>query len=299
MPRSPTRPGVLLAGRYQVDRLLGEGAAGCVWLARDTREKGRVWAVKELDFSGLPPGERRELLDHFEREAALLMRLDHPALPRVTDRFSEGGHEYLVMERVEGPTLERIVEERGGPLAPEEILAWGLQICDVLDYLHGQVPPVIYRDLKPANVMLTVQGRIKLVDFGIARTARPGRAGDTVAYGTPGFAPPEQYAGRAEPRSDLYALGATLHRLLTGRPVGDATGQVSRDGRCFRFDAIRAHNPAVSTDLEGLVAECLEMDPEKRPPSARVVRERLEKASRSPGRGPWWRALGRLLGAGG
>ena len=290
-----TRPGTLLAGRYQVDRLLGEGAAGFVWLARDTRKRGLVWAVKELDFSGMPPGEQREMLDHFEREATLLMLLEHDSLPQVVDRFSEEGHEFLVMERVEGPTLEQILQRRGRPLDESDVLDWALQLCDVLDYLHSRIPPVIYRDLKPANVMLSVHGRIKLIDFGIARTQRPGRHGDTVAYGTPGYAPPEQYMGRAEPRSDLYALGATLYRLLTAQPVGEAErttpGTSLPPAQPFRFDAVRQHNPSSSAETEAVVAECLEQDPRDRPGSARIVHSRIEDARAAPRRRTWWQSL--------
>lgn len=298
-----TRPGTLLAGQYQVDRLLGEGAAGFVWLVRDTRKRGLVWAVKELDFSGMPLGERREMLDHFEREATLLMLLEHEALPRVVDRFSEGGHEFLVMERVEGPTLEHVLQRRGRPLEESDVLDWALQLCEVLDYLHSRIPPVIYRDLKPANVMLSVQGRIRLVDFGIARTQRPGRPGDTVAYGTPGYAPPEQYLGRAEPRSDLYALGATLYRLLTAQPVGEAEradqGAPPPPARPFHFDPLRLHNPGASRETEALVAACLEEDPQDRPGSARLVRSRIEEARQAPRRRSWWRSLGRIFSPGG
>jgi len=266
-------PGGFLAGGYRLERLLGEGASGLVWLARDTRERGLVWAIKELDFRAVPTEERAEALAGFEREAGILMRLRHVSLPRVTDRFSQDGREYLVMERVEGPTLAEILRNRGGPLEEDLVAHWGVQICQVLAYLHGLDPPVVYRDLKPANVMVQVNGPVKLVDFGIARRMRPGRAGDTTAYGTPGYAPPEQYQGRAEPRSDLYALGATLFELLTGRdpqPFG------------FLFPAARELNPELSEEAEALLGRCLQLDPAARPASAAEVEQVLAALAARP-----------------
>ena len=265
--------GSLLAGRYRLERLLGEGASGRVWLARDTRERGLVWAVKEMDFRVLPPEERAEAMALFERESEILVRLRHPSLPRVTDRFSQEGCEYLVMERVEGPTLADILRARGRALEEALVAGWGVQICEVLGYLHGLNPPVVYRDLKPANVMVQVNGPIKLVDFGIARRMRPGRPGDTTAYGTPGYAPPEQYQGRAEPRSDLYALGALLFELLTGRdpqPFG------------FLFPPARQLNPELSVEVEALLARCLETRVGARPGSAAEVRQALEAVAARP-----------------
>jgi len=264
-------PGILLAGRYRVERLLGEGASSRVWLARDTRERGRVWAVKELDFRAICPADRPEALELFEREAGILLRLRHPSLPRVLHRFTQDGREFLVMERVEGPTLADVLRSRAEPLEEALVASWGVQICEVLGYLHGLRPPVVYRDLKPSNVMVSVRGPLKLVDFGIARPMRPGRPGDTTAYGTPGYAPPEQYQGRAETRSDLYALGATLFELLTARdpqPFG------------FAFPPAREFNPALSLEMEDLLSRCLDVDPARRPESAAVMREALEARTR-------------------
>jgi len=273
-------PGSLLAGRYRFERLLGEGATGRVWLAADTRDRGRVWAVKEVDFSRVPLADRSEALALFEREASILMRLRHPSLPRVEDRLSQDGREFLVMERVEGPTLADILRQGGDHLDEALVASWGGQVCEVLAYLHGLDPPVVYRDLKPANVMVQVNGPVKLVDFGIARRMRSGRPGDTTAYGTPGYAPPEQYRGLAEPRSDLYALGATLFELLSGRdpqPLG------------FAFPPIRDLNPEVSFEMEALLAACLQLDPDARPASAVEVGDRLTVLSRQ--RRGWLRRI--------
>lgn len=205
----------VVAGRYRLERVLGEGASGRVYLARDTKERGAVWAVKELDYSALPLSEMREAQELFHREAVLLKKLSHPSLPAVVDHFSVEDRDYLVMERVEGPTLESILTEREEPITEARVWSVGLGLVRTLHYLHHRTPPIIYRDLKPANVMVTLGGQVKLVDFGIARVVVPQKLGDTTAYGTPGYAPPEQYQGRTTPASDVYALGVTLLRAAT------------------------------------------------------------------------------------
>ncbi len=270
----------IFAGRYRVERFLGEGAAGVVWLTRDTRDKGRTWAVKELDYSGLSSGDRKEAIDLFEREASFLMQLDHKYLPKVVDCFCEGTSQFLVMERVEGPTLLSILQSRQSPLPEPEILNWGIQICEVLEYLHELDPPIIYRDLKPANVMVSVRGPIKLIDFGIARVLNPQKAGDTTAYGTPGYAPLEQYAGRATPLSDLYALGATLYHL--------ATNQEPEQFR-FSFPGARRFNLELSPKFETLLSHLLEKDASQRPLSASIVQAELSEIQAKPR--SWWDKL--------
>ena len=204
-----------MAGRYRLERMLGEGASGRVYLARDTKDRGAVWAVKELDYTALPITEVEEARQLFAREAELLKRLAHPSLPKVIDHFRVDDRDYLVMERVEGPTLEKILGDRPEPLPEPKIWKIGLGLLKTLDYLHRRNPPIIYRDLKPANVMVAMNGQVKLIDFGIARVVMPQKAGDTTAYGTPGYAPPEQYQGRTSPASDVYALGMTLLRAAT------------------------------------------------------------------------------------
>lgn len=263
----------IFAGRYRVERFLGEGAAGVVWLTRDTRDKGRTWAVKELDYSSLSVADRKEAIDLFEREASFLMQLDHKYLPKVVDCFCEGTSQFLVMERVEGPTLLSILESRKSPIAEPDIVNWGMQICEVLEYLHELDPPIIYRDLKPANVMVSVRGPIKLIDFGIARVLNPQKAGDTTAYGTPGYAPLEQYAGRATPLSDIYALGATLYHL--------ATNQEPEQFR-FTFPPARRFNPQLGIKLETLLAAMLEKDASHRPLSASIVRSQMAEIHAKP-----------------
>lgn len=246
--------------------MLGSGASGTVWFVRDTREKGKVWALKELDVSGLSSQEQQETWVMFCREADMLMQLEHPYLPKVVARFQENGRHYLVMERVEGPTLQSILKEAKSPLPESDVLSWGIQLCEVLHYLHSLSPPIVYRDLKPANVMVSVRGPLKLVDFGIARVLNPTQAGDTTAYGTPGYAPIEQYLGKTTPKSDLYALGVTLYQLLTLQEPEQFR---------FNFPPLRSFAPRSHPTLELLLQDLLQKEAEKRPESAHEVRQRL------------------------
>jgi serine/threonine protein kinase len=276
----------VLVGRYRLERILGEGASGRVYLARDTRERGRVWAVKELDYSGLPPDDFLEARQQFQREAELLKGLRHPSLPAVADHFQEGPRDYLVMERVEGPTLEGLL--RSGPLPEARVVNLGLALAETLHYLHHRRPPIIYRDLKPANVMVTLDGGVKLIDFGIARSVRPGRAGDTTAYGTPGYAPPEQYQGRTVPASDVYALGMTLLRAATLYEPPELSFQAPR-ASSLNFD--------ISPALEELLASMLQRDPEQRPHTSLIVPmlSSLRDLPSNQAWRVWWRRGSHLL----
>ncbi|HEU5100399.1 MAG TPA: serine/threonine-protein kinase, partial [Roseiflexaceae bacterium] len=228
----------LIQDRYRLIRLLGSGGFGAVYLAEDQR-LGRAVALKEMDAARLGPDERAVAEQLFEREARMLASLDHPGLTRIWDFFQHDRRAFLVMEYVPGRTLRDLVQARGGPLDESLVLECALQLCDVLAYLHSRQPPVIFRDLKPANVMV-VPGdgrweigdgsipspnsqlpapRFVLIDFGIARLFKPDQPGDTLIIGTPGYAPPEQYGqGQTDQRSDIYSLGATLYELLTLRP---------------------------------------------------------------------------------
>jgi serine/threonine-protein kinase len=212
-------PQTKLAGRYTIVRRIGRGGMGAVYQTSDDRITGKQWAVKEMsDAAIINPLEKRRAVDAFQQEAVMLATLDHTNLPKVTDHFSERGKQYLVMDFIEGETLEERVErEDGQPLPVDDVLDWAVQLCDVLEYLHSREPPVVFRDLKPGNVMVTPEGTVKLIDFGIARLFKPGKAADTAFFGTAGYAPREQYGkGQTDARSDVYALGATLYHLLTG-----------------------------------------------------------------------------------
>jgi serine/threonine-protein kinase len=195
---------------------LGQGGMAAVYQATDQRQYGVVWAIKEMSDSFITnAAERPEALRAFQQEATLLRSLNHPNMPKVVDVFTEGGKHYLVMEYVPGQTLGSMLEARHFQPLPEiDVVPWAVQLCDVLEYLHSQ--NIIFRDLKPDNIMLTPQGQIKLIDFGIVRFFKPGKSKDTQALGTPGYAAPEASGGQTDGRSDIYSMCATLHQLLTG-----------------------------------------------------------------------------------
>jgi serine/threonine-protein kinase len=265
---------IQLQDRYRIVEMLGGGGMGQVYLAYDTRLADKPCAVKELiPDPHLSAEERAQSAAQFHREAAVLAHLDHPHLPNVSDYFEENGRFYLVMDYIEGETLEaRLIASPDG-LPQEEVVEWALQLCDVLDYLHNQDPPVIFRDMKPANVMVTPEGQVKLIDFGVVRLFDPSKGTDTLKMGTAGYAPPEQYAGRGQttPRSDVYALGATLYELLTG---DDPTEHP------FVFTPLRQLRPSVSQVLSDAVMRAVSMAPEGRFPSVEAMREVLQKVTK-------------------
>jgi len=258
----------VLQGRYELIRKLGQGGMGSVYLASDRRLSTVRWAVKEMsDALITSPLERHSAVEAFRHEAELLARLSHPNLPRVTDHFSEEGKNYLVMEFVPGHTLLDYMQRNGLPRPLDEALGWASQICDVLGYLHSQQPPIIFRDLKPANVMITPEGQLKLVDFGIARIFKQGQAKDTQAYGTMGYSAPEQYGrGQTDARSDIYSLGVLLHQLLTGHDPAATP---------FRLPPAGALNPAVPAHISAAIARATDNDPQQRFSSLAELRQAL------------------------
>ena len=211
----PLNSGTTLANRYLIERMLGGGGMGVVYLARDQRLANRPCAIKEMVDHFIDQQQRLEANDYFAREADTLAQLKHQAIPAITDRFDADNRHYLVMEYVEGRNLEEELAARNNEPLPEGLVVdVARQLCDVLGYLHNMTPPIVYRDMKPSNVMLTSKGRAVLVDFGIARLFKAARKGTMI--GTLGFAPPEQYKGEIDPRSDIYSLAATMHYMLTG-----------------------------------------------------------------------------------
>lgn len=260
-------PGAILTERYEILEVIGRGGMGTVYRARDAR-LDTIVAVKEMKEPFGTEEERAVTTRHFEREAKLLAQLSHPNLPRVTDYFIEDGRCYLIMEFIEGETLDSVLRRSPGTVLPlREVLSWGVQLADVLSYLHAQEPPVIFRDLKPANIMRAEENTVKLIDFGIARRFQAGATKDTILYGSPGYSPPEQYGrGQTDPRSDIYALGATLHHLVTGRDPAPTP---------FKFPPIRQLDPSLPPALEVFIARCVEMDPERRWQSAAEARDTL------------------------
>jgi hypothetical protein len=261
----------LLYKRYLIVRTLARGGQSAVYLAKDALENGAPRAIKELSDSALPAMQRQQAVNGFMREADILYRLHHPALTRLFEIFVEEGKHYLVMEYVPGHTLEEELLGAGEPLEWQRVARWGIELSDVLGYLHSQSPAVIYRDLKPPNVMLTPDGPVKLIDFGIARWFHPARTHDTTQLGTDGYAAMEQYAGRSEPRSDLYALGACLYHLLTGRVPTPAPQRMAGQA----LPPIRTVNPDVPETLERVVAQAMRPNATDRFPSAAMIRAAL------------------------
>ncbi|MDW8405242.1 serine/threonine-protein kinase [Chloroflexus sp.] len=256
-PVTAAPPLQVLQGRYELRRRLGAGGMGSVYLATDRRLATAQWAVKEMSDTAITsPLERQQAQEAFRQEAELLAKLSHPYLPRVTDHFEENGRNYLVMEFVPGENLRDYVNRVGLPRPLHEVLRWTAQICEVLAYLHSQQPPIIFRDLKPTNVMITPDGTIKLVDFGIARLFKPGKERDTQAFGTPGYSAPEQYGrGQTDPRSDIYSLGVLMHHLLTGHDPSTTP---------FRLPPVNQLNPSVPPYIAAAIARATDNDPAKR-----------------------------------
>uniref|UniRef100_UPI0035B48D52 serine/threonine-protein kinase n=1 Tax=Promineifilum sp. TaxID=2664178 RepID=UPI0035B48D52 len=215
------------------------------------------------------PQERATAVAQFRHEAQLLRRLRHPNLPVVTDEFTLGDRNYLVMEYVPGSTLQQMIERGEAPFDERRVVTWAAQLCDVLGYLHRQEPPIIFRDLKPGNIMIMADDRLKLIDFGIARVFKPGKKQDTMIFGTQGFAAPEQYgSGQTDERSDIYALGATLYSLLTGQDPGRF--------RPFEpLPPIRTYRPDISPQLETVVMRATRVKPVERWQSTQDLRQAM------------------------
>src|SRR5215831_14452489 len=258
-PGEPLSEGHLLDNRYRVRKVLGVGGMGRVYLSNDTRLANRPVAVKEM-ILGDGFAEKKAIED-FTREATVLARLSHPGIPTLIDHFAENSRHYMVMEFVAGGDPEKLIQQSGGKLGEDRTLRWARQILAVLEFLHSQNPPIVYRDLKPGNIMIDKDGRAMLIDFGIARFLPKG--GRATQIGSPGYAPPEQYAGNVEPRSDLYSLAATMHHLLTGRdPALEPP---------FSFPPVKQLAPEVSGATAGTVDRALNHEIARRFPSARAM----------------------------
>lgn len=267
-------PQSLLQQRYLIIKQIGRGNMGAVYQAQDTHIANRQVAIKELSQSHLGEEKLAEATAQFQREAATLRALNHPNLPLVYESFIDHERYYLVMDFIEGKTLLQLLKESGGqPFSAAQVLNYGIQLCDVLSYLHQHHPPVIFRDLKPTNVMVTQSGHVFLVDFGIARIFKKSQEKDTVFLGSPGYASPEQYGtSQTNARSDLYSLGATLHFCLTARDPYYATER-------FSFPPVRQYNPQVPIELDQFIQRLLANNQEQRPVSAQEVKEELTKIS--------------------
>lgn len=259
--------GTVLNKTYYITGFLGEGASAFVYLAQEVENPGAQWAIKEVCYSAPDDEEVKEALIRFKKEYEVLKRLSHKGLPGAHDFFSGDRGDYMVMEYVEGQNLQAIMEAGSAPMKLDEVLDITVQLLDILQYLHSQDPPVIYRDLKPLNILRTDDGAVKLVDFGIARYFSPEKIVDTEAMGTPGFSAPEQYGkAQSDARSDLYALGATAFFLLTCRYP---------DRFKFRFPPVTQFNHSVPDSFSKVLARCLAVDPASRFSSASELKKLL------------------------
>jgi outer membrane protein assembly factor BamB/tRNA A-37 threonylcarbamoyl transferase component Bud32 len=264
------KEGMVLQERYRIVEVIGAGGMSTVYQARDLRfaQVTRLCAVKEMTNLAHDPQIRERNLRNFEREASILATLNHPAVPQVYDYFSEGSHSYLVQEFIQGQDLETVLDSMEGFLSESQVISWALQVCDVLIYLHNHQPdPIVFRDLKPSNIMVDERQRIRLIDFGIAKVFQAGLKGTMI--GTEGYSPPEQYRGIADPRGDLYSLAATLHHLLTK--------QDPRLEPPFSFQERPIHmaNPRVSEELVEIIERALSYDVDDRFGSAEEMRQAL------------------------
>ena len=268
-------PGSVLNTRYEIVRRIGGGGMGAVYLAKDRNLGDAPRAVKEMVEAHLDPAQHEKAIGDFKRESLLLTSLEHPSIPTIYDYFYDEslGRFYLVMKFISGGDLSsRLRSAPGGRIDERTVADWGMQAADVLEYLHSRPKPIIYRDLKPANLMIDGNsGRVMLIDFGIARWVKQEEKGVT-AVGTMGYAPPELFGGRVEPRSDVYSLGATLFHLLTGSDP--------QDNPLLIFDfqknpRPRQITPSLSSEIEQILMRSVEYKPEDRFPSAGAMRDAL------------------------
>jgi len=285
----PLKNGEVLRGRYKIRERIGQGGSGSIYLADDTRLEGRQCALKEVEYDrALPKHVLDQAREQFLREAIVLARLDHPNLPKVSDFFSNGMRDYLVMDYVPGKDLREMVMDarRTKVFLPEkEILHWAAQLADALHHLHHQEPPIVHRDIKPSNLKITPNGVLKLVDFGLVKIMAPDEVTITVVHGqgTALYTPLEQYGGddtHTDARADIYSFGATLYHLLTNEPPAEARK------RFLNSRALvppREINPAISSRVERAILWAMALHPDERPPTMLVFRDALLGSREIPG----------------
>jgi serine/threonine-protein kinase len=269
---------------------------GATYRAEDLRLKGRLCAVKEsLPHPDATSNELRQSREQFYEEASTLARLDHPNLPKVSDHFTEDERDYLVMDFVPGKDLKEILANTlhdGHPLTERQVLPWAEQLCNALEYMHTQDPPVLHRDIKPSNIKITPSANVKLVDFGLVKVLVPDEERTITVVqgrGTAQYIPLEQYGGdtgHTDARSDIFSLGATLYHLLTGQPPLDAKQRFLKQSS---LAAPRSLNPAISPQTEQAILWCLAMHPSDRPADIAELRDELLAP------GPMSRAIARLF----
>lgn len=289
MPQS-IKTGEVLRGRYQIRERIGQGGAGSIYLADDLRLEGRLCALKEVEYDrGLPDNIREEAGQQFLREATMLARFDHPNLPKVSDFFSSGPRDYLVMDYVPGDDLRAIMLEarRKGVFLPEpQVLGWARQLADALAYLHGQDPAIVHRDIKPSNLKITPSGVLKLVDFGLVKIMSPDQELTITVIqgqGTALYTPLEQYGSdetHTDTRSDIYSFGATLYHLLTNEPPADARKRFIHPTSLVPPGQI---NSALSSRTDKAILWAMSLHPDDRPETIEILSDFLFGDGRFPG----------------
>lgn len=277
----PHKPQEIIRKRYKIKRVIGQGGMGQVYLADDLRLEGRLCALKTVSYDeNLPEDVVSQSRQQFEREATVLARLDHPNLPKVSDFFSEGKRDYLVMDFIPGKDLRTLMREKkqkGQYLSERVVLSWADQIADALNYLHSQEPSILHRDIKPSNIKLTPNGLIKLVDFGLVKILVSGERTVTVVqgHGSAFYTPLEQYGGdtgHTDPRSDIYSFGATIYHLLTNHPPLEARKRFLKSDD---LPDMKDKNPAISPRTERAVKIAMNIHPDDRFQTVEGFREAL------------------------
>ncbi len=246
--------GTYIDDKYEILKEIGHGGMSVVYLAMDKR-LNKQWAIKELQKKARD-ANNEIVIQSAIAEANMIKKLDHPALPRIVDIIDEQDVIYVVMDYIEGETLDYVVNQYGAQ-SQEQVIDWAKQLCQVLHYLHTRTPPIIYRDMKPANVMLKPDGNLKVIDFGIAREYKSSNLQDTICLGTRGYAAPEQFGGQGQTdaRTDIYCLGATLYHLVTGHNPAEPP---------YEIYPIRHWNSQLSGGLENIIEKCTQLNPNDR-----------------------------------
>ena len=250
-----TKIGSVIDGKYEILTEIGRGGMSVVYLAMDKR-LNKQWAVKEVRKKGVSKNDEI-VVNSLIAEANLIKRLDHPAFPRIVEIIDNGQTIYIVMDYIEGESLDKILEEHGAQ-SEDNVIHWAMQICDALNYLHSRKPhPIIYRDMKPANLMLKPEGEygiIKIIVYGIAGEFKDKSLADSTVLGTRGYASPEHYTGNIDIRSDIFSLGMTMHQLLTGVDPGNSN----------EYKPVCSINPKLSEKIDYIVGKCVQRDPANR-----------------------------------
>jgi serine/threonine protein kinase len=273
--KTSLKPGMILQGRYKILSLIGKGGMGFVYKVFGMR-LNKEFALKEMYDHFVDPEDKERVAKQFQNEAETMAKLDHSGIPRILDTFEESERHYLVMEFVDGKTLEQVVLDNPQYLLESQVLEWTGYVLDILEYLHNRPDPVIIRDLKPANIMLTAEGKIKIIDFGIAKIFDPRDRTQTAikGSGSAGFAPPEQYgSGGTDPRSDIYALGVTLYYLMSKVIIPDSVDRILQSDK---INPPSHYNPLVSQKIDALILKMIELKPDDRFQSIAEIRAFLQ-----------------------